>query len=100
MSLRPLFGRRYVDVPCTLEIEQTQESLHAYATPDGIDIQPGDTVLIHGAPDRIGFGERYTCECRATIVQAGLLGRLWTQMTGLLELTELYEVGFLPKGTP
>jgi hypothetical protein len=95
-----LFSRRRFDVPCTLEIEQTQESLHAYATPDGIDIQPGDTVLIHGAPSRISFGERYSFECRATIVQASLLERLWTQMTGLLELSELYEVGFLPKETP
>ena len=45
------------------------------------------------------FGERLTRECRVTVTRAGWLERRWTQLTGLLELTELYEVGFLPKGS-
>lgn len=86
-----------VDVPCTVEIEQTAESLHAHAIPEDIDIRPGDTVLVHGAPWRVDWGERVRVECRATVVRAGPLRRLWTQASALLELTELYEVGFQPK---
>ena len=88
---------RRVEVACLVEIEQTPESFHAYAVPEGIEIRPGDVVTVHGAPTRVAFGERVTRECRATVLRAGPLGRLWTCMTGMLELTELYEVGFAPK---
>jgi hypothetical protein len=33
------------------------------------------------------------------VQRAGVLGRAWTELTALLELTELYEVGFQPKET-
>jgi hypothetical protein len=35
----------------------------------------------------------------ATVERAGALERIWTELSGLLELTELYEVGFQPKET-
>jgi hypothetical protein len=82
---------------CTIDIEQTAESLHAYAILEGVAIRPGDTVQLHGAPSGIGFGERLSVPCRYTIIRAGWFERMWTQFTGLLELTELYEVGFMPK---
>ncbi len=88
---------RVIEGMCRLELEQTPESLHAYAVLDGVEINPGDTVLLHGAPSGIGFGERGMFDCRFTVRRAGRLLRAWTQLTGLLELTELYEVGFLPK---
>lgn len=88
---------RTVDVRCDVDIEQTRDSFHAHAVPDGIDIRPGDMVLVHGAPTDIGFGERVACECRATVVRAGLLGRLWAHVQGMFELDELYEVGFCPR---
>ena len=91
---------RRIKVPCTVEIEQTPESLHAHAIPEGIDIQPGDKVLIHGAPSRIGYGERVSVQCSATVIRATALGRLWTQITGLLEFTALYEVGFERREAP
>jgi hypothetical protein len=90
-------GARIVKGVCTLDLEQTPESFHAYANIEGIEIRPGDSVLLHGAPAGIGFGERATYECQFTVVRAGWLARMWTQFTGLLELTELYEVGFMPK---
>ena len=41
-----LFGSRTVTVPCTVEIEQTPESLHAHVTLDaGFEIEPGDDHL-------------------------------------------------------
>jgi hypothetical protein len=85
---------RRIEVPCMVDIEQTPESLHAHAIPEGIKIQPGDKVLVHGAPSCIGYGQRISLRCSATVIRATVIGRIWTQFTGLLELTTLYEVGF------
>jgi hypothetical protein len=91
---------RRVEVPCLVEIEQTNESLHAHAIPEGVDIGPGDTVVVHGAPSAVRFGERLLVPCRATVTRAGPVARAWTQLTAMLELTELYEVGFQPRRSP
>lgn len=88
-----------IDVPCWVDIEQTPESLHAHAIPEGVDIHPGDSVLVHGAPSRIRYGERIRIECSATITRASLFGRFWTYLTAPFELVELFEVGFQPKGS-
>jgi hypothetical protein len=92
-----IMGHYSIEVPCTLDIETTPESFHAYAIPEGIDIRPGDSVTVHGAPTQIGLVVRMVMECRATVVRAGWLERQWTQIAGLFALTELYEVGFAPK---
>jgi hypothetical protein len=91
---------RTVDVPCTVEIEQTAESFHAHAIPEGIEIRAGDRVLVHGAPSHVEFGSRISVPCRATVIRAGWFERVWTQTTALFELTQLYEVGFEPRETP
>jgi hypothetical protein len=88
---------RRIDVPCTIEIEQTPENLLAYTTPQGVDIGPGDRVLVHGAPTNIKFGDRITVMGSATIIRATIFGRFWARVIGLLSLVELYEVGFEPK---
>ncbi len=88
-----------IDVPCFVDIEQTPQSLHAHAIPESIDIRPGDSVLVHGAPSRIGYGERIHLECTATVTRASRFGRFWTVLTAPLELVELFEVGFQPKET-
>lgn len=95
-----LFGRRTLAIHADVDIEKTAESFHAYAVPDGVDIRPGDVVMVHGMPADIPFGARLVTQCPATVYRAGLIERLWTSFTGLFELTELYEVGFLPKETP
>jgi hypothetical protein len=92
--------RRTIDVDCTVEIEQTPESFHAHAIPRGINVRPGDRVLVHGAPAHVEFGARISLPCRATVTRASWLRRVWTQACGLFELTELYEVGFAPKELP
>jgi hypothetical protein len=89
-----LTGARTLQVPCTVDIEQSFDSLHAYVDLDGVEVGPGDEVLVHDAPTSVAYGERLVCERQATVVQAGWLERLWTRLTGRLELTELYEVGF------
>jgi len=87
--------RRTFDVPCTIDIENTTESFHAYVELDGdIEIQPGDEVTIHDAPTMVGFGEHIVVRRHATVVRAGAIERMWTRIAGYFEITELYEVGF------
>jgi hypothetical protein len=88
-------GRRTFDVPCTVEIEQTSETLHAHVVLDGdIQIRPGDEVTVHDAPTRVEFGERLVVRRTATVVRGTSLDRLRARIEGYLELTELYEVSF------
>jgi hypothetical protein len=91
---------RGIDVACVVEIEQTNESFHAHAIPLGIHIRPGDRVVVHGAPRSVAFGTRVSVPCRATVIRASWIERVWTRATALFELTELYEVGFAPRETP
>lgn len=88
-------GPRRFDIGCTIEIEQTGESLHAHVSlDDNVEIRPGDEVTIHGAPIKVAFGDRLNLRRTATVVRAGTLKRWATHLAGYLELTELYEVSF------
>ena len=87
-------GRATLDVPCTLDIEQTGDALHAYVELLGVDVGPGDEVIVHGAPTSVAFGEHAVYTRRATVRRAGPLQRAWAYIEGYLELTELYEVSF------
>ena len=51
-ALAWLTGGRTIEVPCTVDIEQTFDSLHAHASPEGVDVGPGDRVVVHGRADR------------------------------------------------
>lgn len=95
MSIMRVNSRKSFDVPCTVEIEQSSETLHAHVVLDGdIQIQPGDQVTVHDAPTSVKFGERLVVRRTATVVRAGPLDRLRARIEGYLELTELYEVSF------
>lgn len=95
MSMIRLGKRISFDVPCTVEIEQSSETLHAHVILDGdVEIGPGDEVLVHDAPTAVAFGERLVVRRTATVVRAGLLDRIRAKLQGYLELTELYEVSF------
>jgi hypothetical protein len=88
-------SRRSFEVPCTVEIEQTSETLHAHVVLDGnIQIQPGDEVTVHDAPTSVAFGERLVVRRTATVRRGSALDRLRAKVEGYLELTELYEVSF------
>ena len=95
-----LFGRRIVEARADVDLENTPDSFHAYAVPDGIDIRPGDVVQVHDIPSSIAFGDHVVMQCPATVSRAGAVVRLWTGFTAMFELTGLYEVGFEPKETP
>lgn len=92
----PALLRRSIDVPCTVDIAHTVESLHAHVELKGIEVQPGDSVLVHDAPTDIGHGQHIVCDRKATVVRAGWFKRAWTRATSRFELTLLYEVSFSP----
>jgi len=86
---------REIEVLCSIDIEQTPESFHAHAIPEGVEIGPGDVVMVHDAPD-VAFGEHFQGERSATWIRANVFVRLWTQFSSIFEIGELYEVGFSP----
>ncbi len=88
---------RQLDVPCTVDIAQTVESLHAHVELHGVQVGPGDAVLVHDAPTQVAYGEHLVCRRQATITRAGPLARLWTRLTSRFELSLLYEVSFSPE---
>jgi hypothetical protein len=95
MSWLDELRRRTFEVPCTVEIEHSPQSLHAHVEIEtALEIRPGDQVLVHDAPTDVPFGERIVVRRTATVVRAGLLERLWTRLSGNFELTELYDVSF------
>lgn len=90
-----LTGREKIKVPCTIEIENTFESLHAHVDLDGdLQMNAGDQVLVHGDPIRVPYGQKATLRRFATVTRANRLDRAWTRILARLELTELYEVSF------
>jgi hypothetical protein len=87
--------REKLDVPCTIEIENTFESLHAHVDLDGgLAMNAGDEVLVHGETVRVPYGHKVVLRRLATITRANWLDRAWTRLLARLELTELYEVSF------
>jgi hypothetical protein len=94
--IQNLFKPREVfDVPCTIEIENTFESLHAHVDLDGnVPIEAGDEVLVHGDVIRVPYGEKLTLRRNATVTRANWLERALTKIGARFELTELYEVSF------
>lgn len=92
---RSLFKRIAFQVPCQVEIEHTDESLHAHVDLEGdIPIGPGDEVCVQGEPIEVAFGERQTFKRTASVTQVSALEQIWTKLLGRLELTELFEVSF------
>jgi hypothetical protein len=94
MSAFAAIRRRVVDVPCMIDIERTAHSLHAHVDLEGVDVDAGDEVLVHGAPAHVAPGTQFTLRCRATVVRAGWIRRTWTRLFSRFELTLLYEVSF------
>lgn len=93
---RPAFwSKRRFEVPCTVEVEHTHDSLHAHVElGDGVVVAPGDEVIVQGPPLDVPFGERLVVERRAVVVRASWLERRWTELTGDLEFMELLEFSF------
>lgn len=93
--MEPLLRGRRRTVPCTVEVEQTWESFHAHVDfKDDVPVEPGDAVRVLGEPIEVQFGDRVVLERVAEVQHAGLLERIWTKLTGRMELMELLEFSF------
>jgi hypothetical protein len=57
-------------------------------------VNPGDEVLVHGAPVLAAYGELIVEDRIATITRATSLERWWTRMTGDFGFMELCEFSF------
>ena len=86
--LEPL--RYFPELPV---FEIAVERSYGIATVEIYDVR----VVVHGAPERLAFGERATYRSYATVTRAGPLERFRTRYSAIFELTELYHVGFEPK---
>lgn len=86
--------RRTFQVPCTLDLEASDETFHAHVALEGVEVREGDAVQVHGAPDRVAFGQKKLLASQATVAQASAPRRLLTRVLGVSHVTELYEVGF------
>ena len=87
-------ARRRVDVPCTVDLESSHDHFHAHVDLQGVEVDPGDEVLVHGTPSRVPFGTHRSFESTATVQRASWLRRQFVKLTGGTELYELYDVGF------
>jgi hypothetical protein len=95
MKMLHAIGRRRFELPCTVEIENTPESLHAHVEIDSdFVVEPGDEVQVIDAPERPAYGDKIVVRRTAVVTRAGAAERLWTRLVGNLELTELYDVSF------
>lgn len=90
-----LFTRTEERVPCTVEVSHRFDSLHAHVRfNNGAVVNPGDEVLVHGAPVKAAFGEIVSEDRIATITRASAVERLWTRATGDFGFMELCEFSF------
>jgi hypothetical protein len=95
MIIKLFKGRSEEVVPCTIEIENTFESLHAHVDLEGAEpVSAGDTVLVHGDAIRVPYGQKVTLHRQATVTRASGIERALTALAARFELTELYEVSF------
>ncbi len=85
---------RRTDVKCTVDLEATHDHFHAHVDLDGVNVDPGDAVLVHNTPSRIPFGTTETFESTATVYRASWLKRQMVRLFGSTEISALYEVGF------
>ena len=90
-----MFTKKREIAPCTVEISNTFESLHAHVRfNNGAIIFPGDEVLVHGKPLKAPYGEVIFEDREATILRASILERIWTKMIGKFEFMEICEFSF------
>ncbi|SFK66502.1 hypothetical protein [Methylocapsa palsarum] len=95
MNVISLLSAGQIEVPCTVDVEHTSDSLHAHVElAFDLELRPGDEVTVQGDSIDVPFGEKALLSRRAIITRAGWLKRVWIRLSSRLELTELYEVSF------
>ena len=82
-------------VPCTVTISHRSEELSAHVKfNNGAVVNPGDSVLVHGAEIMAAYGEIVEEHRTATIIRASWVEQQWTRLTGDFEFMELCEFSF------
>ncbi len=100
MSTPPPRRPRSFDVSCCVRVSHTFEDLSAHVELDGdVRVEPGDRVLVHGAPINPPYGETRVERRRATVTRASWLERAWLRLTGDLACLSLLEVSFSDRRT-
>ena len=83
------------ETPCRISVEQSSEHFHAHVElTEGIEMEPGDKVRVHGDPISIPFGSKEIFERTATVTRAGPIKRAAIKFAAYFDLAELYEVSF------
>ncbi len=85
---------RVSTVPCRVELAHTADDCYAHVILKGVEVGPGDEVLVHNPPTHIAWGERYAFERKATVSRASWWQRFKTYALARFELDLLYEVSF------
>ncbi len=91
--------RHSFNVSCTVDIEHTNEYLQAHVDLGDVEVEPGDQVRVHDAPTDVGFGQRVSRTCRATVTRGCWIDRLWARLAAARELNELYDLSFTGRRT-
>ena len=95
-----MVSARSFQVGCTVRVSHPFEDLSAHVELDGdVVIEPGDAVLVHGAPIEPPYGDVQVERRLATVTRATWLARTWTRMTGDLECLSLLDVSFSDRRT-
>lgn len=90
-----LLNRTRETAPCTVTISHRFEELSAHVKfNNGAVVNPGDSVLVHGAEIMAPYGELVEEDRTATIIRASKLEQIWTRWTGDFEFMELCEFSF------
>jgi uncharacterized Zn finger protein len=90
-----LLTRTRETAPCTVTISNRFEELSAHVKfNNGAVVNPGDSVLVHGAEIMAPYGELVEEDRTATIIRASKLEQIWTRWTGDFEFMELCEFSF------
>jgi hypothetical protein len=93
--LNPFAPAGREDVMCTVHVVNTFDNLSAHVElEDGVAVEPGDEVLVHGKPIIVPYGETMVERRKATITRANWLEKRWVKLTGDLEFMELLEFSF------
>jgi hypothetical protein len=91
---------RSFEVFCTVRVSHTFEELSAHVELDGdVQVEPGDSVLVHGTEINPPYGEVQIERRKATVTRAGWFERTWIRFTGDLDCLSLLDVSFSDRRT-
>ena len=105
MSRPPLLAwwalrQRSFETFCVVRVSHTFEDLSAHVELEGgVEVEPGDEVLVHGRSINPPYGQVQVERRRATVTRAGWFERTWTRWTGDLDCLSLLEVSFSDRRT-